>query len=218
MKTSNLLNVLKMGTINIPLYIYKECKKLNIDEKELIFLMYLNNFGVKAPFDLQNIVSDMSMNMEDVMNMISNLSDKKLLSVEVIKSDKNIMEEFVNLELFYNKLSSFLVDDVNNTTVKTNIFEIIEHEFARGLSPMEYEIIKAWFDNNTSEELIIEALKEAVYNGVSNLRYIDKILYEWNKLGFKNKEDVEKSRIKFKEKEKKEKIDVFEYNWLEDDE
>ena len=53
---------------------------------------------------------------------------------------------------------------------------MVEH-----LSPMEYEIIKAWLDNDMSEELIKEALKEATFNGVSNLRYIDKILYEWGK-------------------------------------
>ena len=35
-------------------------------------------------------------------------------------------------------------------------------------------------------------LKEAIYNGISNFRYIDRILYEWNKKGLKNKEDVGK--------------------------
>jgi DNA replication protein DnaD len=41
-----------------------------------------------------------------------------------------------------------------------------------------------------NEDLIIGALKEATYNGVSNLRYIDKIIYEWGKKGFKNMNDV----------------------------
>ena len=55
---------------------------------------------------------------------------------------------------------------------------------------MEYEIINAWLEKSYSEEMIIGALKEAVYNGVNNLRYIDKILYEWSKKGFKNMNDV----------------------------
>ena len=46
---------------------------------------------------------------------------------------------------------------------------------------MEYEIINAWLLKGFSEELVLGALKEAVYNGVSSLRYIDKILFEWQK-------------------------------------
>ena len=75
---------------------------------------------------------------------------------------------------------------------QTSIYDKIQQEFGRILSPMEYEIIGAWIDGATSEELITEALKEAVYNGVNNLRYIDKILYDWGKKGYKTKEDVEK--------------------------
>ena len=95
------------------------------------------------------------------------------------------------------------------------IFELIEKEFGRVLSPIEYEIIKAWHESHISDELIKEALKEAVFNGVNNLRYIDKILYEWQKKGIKNTEDVEKNRKAHKQKE--EKVEVFEYNWLEDE-
>ena len=79
---------------------------------------------------------------------------------------------------------------------------------------MECEIINAWLDNY-SEELINEALKEAVWNNVKTLRYMDKILFEWGKKGIKNKEDVEKNK---KERNEDKKEELFEYNWLEDDE
>ena len=52
---------------------------------------------------------------------------------------------------------------------------------------------------------------------MSNLRYIDKILFEWNKKGIKTKEDVENDRKKFNRK-KSEKVEVFEYDWLNDNE
>ena len=55
---------------------------------------------------------------------------------------------------------------------------------------MDYEIINAWIDKGFSEELIIAALKEAVYNGATNLRYIDKVLYEWNRKGYKSINDI----------------------------
>ena len=66
------------------------------------------------------------------------------------------------------------------------------------------------------EELILAGLDEAIYNGVVNIRYIDRILHEWNKLGFKTKEDV-LNHLKNRYDEKKlEETNIFEYNWLED--
>ena len=44
---------------------------------------------------------------------------------------------------------------------------------------------------------------------MSNLKYIDKILHEWVKKGYKTLNDVKK-------KNKKEKdADIFEYDWLD---
>ena len=47
---------------------------------------------------------------------------------------------------------------------------------------MDYEIINAWLSKGFSESLILEALDEAIKNDAPSLRYIDKILFEWNKL------------------------------------
>ena len=66
-----------------------------------------------------------------------------------------------------------------------------------------------------NEELIILALREAIYNGVNNFRYIERIINEWNKKGIKTKEDVEKNKQEFKNKNKK-KQELFDYDWLND--
>ena len=166
------------------------------------------------------------MGLEEVMEIVSNLSDKNLLKVDVIKSEKKIMEELIQLDGFYNKLALLTMEEVNNTSEasSSNVFEIVEKEFGRTLSPIEYEIIQAWLDNGISEELITEALKEATFNGVSNLRYIDKILYEWGKDGVKTKEDVEKRKLKRNKKIKKEEeakdldLDIMEWDWFDDEE
>ena len=42
--------------------------------------------------------------------------------------------------------------------------------------PNNDNLVKLIKSNYYSEELIVGALKEAVYNGVNNFRYIDKIL------------------------------------------
>ena len=61
-----------------------------------------------------------------------------------------------------------------------------------------------------------EVLKEAVLNGVSSIRYIDKILYEWDKKGIKTSEDV-RHFLNSKNKENKEPVEVFDYDWFDDE-
>lgn len=223
MKSSKLIEIFKNGNIVIPLFLLKNVDKLKLESYEFIFLMYLYNLGDKFLFDPNKFSNDLGINLTDVMNYISILTDKGYIKVEVLKNEKGLMEEVVILDDFFNKLALLTIDEVNNedNNIDSNIFEIIEKEFGRTLSPIEYEIIKAWLENNISEELIKEAIKEATFSGVSNLRYIDKILYEWGKLGIKTVEEVAENRKKrksVKEKENDIDLDIVEWNWFDEDE
>lgn len=226
MKSSKLIEMYKDGNIIIPIYIFKNYKKLNIELNEFIFLMYLCSKGNKILFDPATFSQELNIDLEELMDIVSKLSDKNLLKVEVIKGEKKIMEEIIELDDFYNKLSLIAMDDINTLSVsdKTNIFEKIEKEFGRTLSPIEFEIIQAWIEGGISEELILEALKEATFNGVSNLRYIDKILYEWGKDGVKTKMDVEKRKKKHNRKMQNEDenkdidLEIMEWDWFDDEE
>ena len=222
MKSSKIIDILKEGNIVIPSYLLKNYKKLKLELNEFIFLMYLYNKGNNTVFDPAKFSNDLGIELEKTLEHVSNLNDKNYLKVEVVKNDKGIMEEHISIDDFYSKLSLLLAEEVNNTdNSKSNVFEVIEKEFGRTLSPIEYEIIKAWLDSNISEELITEALKEATFNGVSNLRYIDKILYEWGKKGIKTKEDVEKNKQKrnnIRSKNEDLDLDIMDWNWFEDEE
>lgn len=223
MKSSRLVELLKKGNFVVPLYLFQLRSKFNLKLEEFIFLVYLTNLGTQITFDPKSLAESLGLTMEEVMSYIDILTDKHYISIEVIKNDKNVMEEYILLDLFYEKLTNMMIDDINKSKQEeefnSNIFEAIEKEFARPLTSMEYEIISAWLEDGTKEELILEALKEAVYSGVCNLRYIDKILYEWGKKGIKTAKDVDNNRLKFKEKqEKKEKLELFDYDWFEDGE
>lgn len=121
------------------------------------------------------------------------------------------MKEYLNIAPFYEKLLLMIIDEEVENTQESTIYSTIEEEFGRTLSPIEYETISGWLNAKIDEGLIKEALKEAVLNGVNNLKYIDKILYEWTKKGYKKAQDVKK-----KSKKEPEEIDLFEYNWLDE--
>lgn len=224
MKSAKLIDIFRQGHIVIPLFLLQHYKELKLEINEFIFLMYLYSLGNKFVFDPLKFSAELNLTTKDVMNYIGILSDKNFISVDVMKNEKGLMEEVVLLDNFYKKLSLITMDEVNQVSrsENSNIFEIVEKEFGRTLSPIEYEIIKAWLDNGMDEELIKEAIKEATYNGVSNLRYIDKILYEWGKNGIKTVSDVvdnRKKRAKAKEKETSD-VDIDEivdWDWFDDE-
>jgi DNA replication protein len=65
---------------------------------------------------------------------------------------------------------------------EANIFTIFEQEFGRPITPMECENITQWLDKDQlSQELIMAALKEAVFAGKIHFRYIDRILLDWSR-------------------------------------
>lgn len=192
----------------------KGINKLNLDLKEFLFLLYFFNDSEKI-FDVKKISNTIKMSENDVLNSFNSLIKKKYILIESKKNKNGKISEFINLEYFYKELDeNFKVIKKEETDI--NIYSIFEQEFGRPISSIEYEIIKAWLEKEFSEELILGALKEAVYNGVHNLRYIDKILYEWQKKGFKNMKDIS-NHITKRTKEKDSKKELFDYNWLDEE-
>ena len=189
--------------------------------------MYFYNLGDSYLFNPSKFCEELNISLVELMSLVDSLTDKGFIKVEVKKNDKGIVEEVLLLDGFYSKVSLLMREDINkkqeDNINNSNIYETIEKEFGRTLSPIEAEIISAWLDNNTSEELIKEALKEAVFNGVSSLRYIDKILYEWGKKGIRTIKDVENNREKRNENKSKNDdnnidFDTLEWNWFDEDE
>ncbi len=201
------IELVKEKPYYLPQLLFENYKQMGLSDFELIFLIYfLNN---ESAFNPKLTATKLSVELTDIMETVASLTEKGILKLEISK--KGIKSEFINLEELYNKLVFLIINPVEEK--KTNLFDTFEQEFGRTLSPMDYEIIAAWQKAN-SDEIIILALKEAVYNGVNNLKYIDKVLAEWNKKGIKNKEDVEKNKIKFETKKINKKL--FDYDWLND--
>lgn len=195
-------------TYTIPGILIKQYKKLNIDEKELILLIYLLN-QTNNEFNPMEISKNLNWDMNLLLTSISELSKKDILKIEPVV-EKNIHKENINLSSLYNKLAFGMIEKKEDN--KNNLYDKFEKEFGRTLSPMEYEIIGSWL-KSFSEEIVLEALKEAVYNNVNNLRYIDKILSDWDKKGIKSINDIKEDRKNFKNKNKKDLQEV-NYDWL----
>ena len=212
---NNVLNLLTDRPIVVPRILFNCYRKLNVTEEELIVIMLIISLGNKIEYNPDIFVSELNMDRHKVMGIISNLMGKNLLSLEIVKSGRKA-SEYLSLSLLYDKLLNIVIDSSeDDVKIDNSIFSVFENELGRLLSPMELEQIKEWVTTYKCDELIIAALKEAVLNGVSNFRYIDAILNEWNKKGYKNKEDIIRDKNDYRKK--KNNIEVFDTDWLNDE-
>ena len=100
-----------------------------------------------------------------------------------------------------------------------NIFDYIESNFGRTLSPIEYEEVSSWEDN----ELTRYAIKQAVLNSKYGIKYISAILYSYKMNNIKSVQQAQLQDEQFrKSKQMKQKIILKEnvpswYNQEKDD-
>lgn len=209
--------ILKEKPIVLPRYLFSNYQRLGITAEELIILIFVIDMGDKIVYNPEAISNSLNIDKYEVMELLNNLNEKKIISITVEKSSNGKSEEYISLDLMYKKIMGIIIDKKEDKTLdNSDIYSIFENEFGRTISSMECQIIKGWIDDEFTHELIMEGLKEAIYNGVTSLRYIEKILYDWRKKGYKNKKDVMEAKNKYRES-KKEVKDVFYYDWLNDD-
>ena len=183
--------------------IVKCINKIDITLNEFLLILYFIN--VSLNLDIEDIKEKLGFDEDTVMETFSSLLEKKYIEV-VVKNKKDEVIEQINLDAFYDRLA------LNKKTEdkSVDIYALFEREFGRILSSYEYDLINKWLENGVSEDTIKEALKEAILNNVHSFKYIDKIIYEWSKNGIKK-------RIKANE-DNDDQVEVFDYNWLEDNE
>lgn len=203
-----IIDLVKEKDIHFPRLLLSNYRKMDINEQELILIVFLLNEQSNT-FNPKRIGECLDWKLTEVLEVVNNLTTKDLINID-IKKVNGVITEFINIENVYKKLSYYIINHEEEKE-SSNIFDIFEREFGRTLSPMEYEIVNGWLTDKMDEEMIVLALKEATYNGVSNLRYIDKIIYEWRKQGITSKDVMEK-----RNEPKKEAKELIDMDWLDE--
>ncbi len=199
-------------------YLIKIATKNQLSLNEFLVLAYFDN-GFSDSFDIDEVSNTLGIDQGSSLEAFNGLMVKGMVILDSVKDYSGKYKEVVKLDGLYNALVLDLSDEVKGDE-KVDVFKAFESELGRTMSSTELEIINGWLISGTPEDIILGALKEAVYNGVRNFRYIDKIIYEWEKKGFKNMEDVNaylsnrKTSSKDKEISKKDQ-ELSDYDWLD---
>lgn len=184
----------------------------NLNTRDLLVLIFLDN-NYSPTFDPTFISKVLTISETEALEAFNNLTQKKLITLKATKDSEGRMNEEVDLSGIYNQIEEEIITTTKEEE-KESIYSIFAKELGHQLTGMEVEIVNAWLEKGYTEEIILGALKEAIYNGVPNLRYIDKILYEWGKKKFKTMNDVKNHEEKRREENVQQEL--FDYDWIND--
>lgn len=215
-----MLKLLQSKKMVLSTYLVKVALDAKLSLNEFLVLVYFDN-SFNSALDIDLISNTLGLDEASVMEAFNGLMVKGLVNIQSCKDLENRMQEVVTLCGVYDCICDD-VEECSQEEVKSDIFKKFEQELGRTISSMELELINGWLASGTPEELILGALKEAVYNGVTSFKYIDRIIYEWLKKGFKTIDDVNKHLMSRREsKSKNESIskkeqEVADYDWIND--
>lgn len=180
-------------------------KNLSLDENQaMIILLIMRLEKMQVAYITPQVLADyMHLDPKLIDQYVVGLLSKKMLSLE----GNNLSSRPFILalqQLFKEKKT------IKPQVEKVNLVASFEHEFARALTPIEIETLKEWKQCHYSDDMILNALKEATLSNVHNMRYIEKILIDWARHGVK-----QSGREKVATPQK-ETIELVDYPWWEE--
>lgn len=206
-----LQTALAEGSIAVPVLLIKHYRKLNLSDAEAMLIIQLLEFAEREekPFPtIEELQDRLSARPEDVIRSLQRLLKEGYLTIDqAVDPLSGVQSERYNLAPLYEKMAMALAEQLEERQAGQapeyndgkDIFSIFEMEFGRPLSPMECETISGWLDQDQYPvELVLAALKEAVFSGKVHFRYIDRILLEWSRNRIQSAEQAKEYSQRFR--------------------
>lgn len=196
-------------------------KKLKISENELAVIFMIDHLVSQGnPFITADLLSlKMSLDVKEIDTIIADLLTRGFMEYATLNGRTVTSLSPLKEKLFSNFAISVSKEAENKKAKEemlSNIYQSFEAELGRTLQPMEISTIREWVDLGYSDEVIINALKEALAQGKKSIKSVDKVLLSWAK-----REELEtegKTTIKNNWNEDlEETIRIAKTPWLDDD-
>lgn len=168
--------LMNYNCINYQKLLLIKAKELKIDDLQshlLLIIMTMNELNIK-PINPQSISKFSTLSVKEIDKILLSLLDMHLISRKMGQLD-------------ISPLYQFLIKKEIKEEKELDLISIFEDAFGRSLSQRELEIINSFKRAGYDDDMIVDALNEAVKSGVINFRYIERILENWSKYGVKKR-------------------------------
>ena len=192
----------KSGNLVLPSALLLHFKELFPSSEDFLVwqFFYLQNTTALGDVSPSQIAEIIGKEVADVNQSISNLTENGLLQYRTIELNGEI-ELIFDASLAFERLDSLLDTQTSAATTPNSknqlkdLVETFQQELGRLLTPFEIEdLSKTVKEDGIKADLIKEALREAVFNGKPNWKYIQAILRNWRHEGIQSVAQVEAKR------------------------
>ena len=192
----------KSGNLVLPSALLLHFKELFPSSDDFLVwqFFYLQNTSALDELSPSQIAETIGKELADVNQSISNLTENGLLQYRTIELNGEI-ELIFDASLAFERLDNLLDSQTPATTAPNpqnqlkDLVETFQQELGRLLTPFEIEdLSKTVKEDGIKADLIKEALREAVFNGKPNWKYIQAILRNWRHEGIQSVAQVEAKR------------------------
>lgn len=199
---NDLVGTPQTAIANLILDYYAE---LGMDDHQLAIFLQIIKYSQKdekfpTPTELAKVVKRP---ISEIYQALQQMTQKGFIRVKSFIDHDQHIDQY-DIAPFFERLDHLLdsQDTVANFQAEqadvSKLYQEIEVEFGRTLSPIEMETVDSWLNrDHFSTEIIRLALREAVLNDARSFKYIDRILLDWQKRQIKNADDLERYRAKF---------------------
>lgn len=208
------------GGVHIPSLLLQSYSSLGLSDSEAMLLLQIMLYAQTERNDFptpEELAARMGIQVRLIGTMLGRLMKEGFLSIDdYVDEPTGLQSERYNWSGWFMKAAEWRAAEKRQTrrserqpaagakkstlpdASASNLFSVFEQEFGRLLSPFECDHICKWLDEDRySEEIILFALKEAVFAGKLSLKYIDRILFEWGRNRVTNVEEARAHAGKF---------------------
>ena len=158
-------------------------KKLKISENQLAIILMIDHLLSQGnPFITADLLSlKMSLDIKEIDKLMADLLTRGLMEYATLNG-KTVTSLNPLKEKLYREFQISVSKEnetKNSETISNqlnNVFEKFQNELGRSLSPIEISTIREWVSMGYTDEVIIDALKEAINQGKKSIKSVDKIL------------------------------------------
>ncbi|MGD8189259.1 DnaD domain-containing protein [Brevibacillus ginsengisoli] len=212
----HILQILQEGATSVSNLLLKRYKRMALSDKEMMLIIHLLSFQQEGNLfpTLVQLEERLSMTSLELIQLLQRLLKEEYLTIdEMIDEQTGVRSERYNLEPLFRRLYHCLNDEHRATSASMDesisevaasqhlggVYQQFEHTFGRPLSPFEIETLQIWLEQDRyPTELVLTALREAASVGKLYIRYIDRILLEWQRQRITSVEEARNYILRFR--------------------
>lgn len=197
------LSAFQQGNLVLPSALYLHFQEIFSSSEDFLVwqFFYLQNTTALEEIEPSQIAESIGKTVSEVNRIMSHLTEQGLLQYKTIELNGEI-EAIFDASPALEKLDELLGANLSqqpttkaSQNVLKDLVETFQQELGRLLTPFEIEdLTKTIQEDKTNPDLVKAALREAVFNGKANWKYIQAILRNWRREGITTLAQVEAKR------------------------